>query len=249
MKPLLSKRSSTGLENLRKEYLTACSELKHVKFTTGVKVETYLVKPILEASLPNSISEFRAVHDFLVAQTRAAVASEHDQWAINIKRLIVDLRGAHRPSLLGKEEEKLVEVLNVTASLERLIGALNWFSREEEFGALILAECRAPIGGATDSYSVVLSNARARMKVLCEVCDVASSVAVQPGKEREYLWRLGCQGTVPSDGVRRFICTSPEFTALVQKEQRDTQRIAHRYVLHQINDEAQTVLFEIVSRG
>ncbi len=245
LKPLLSKRSSTGLENLRKEYLTACSELKHVKFTTGVKVETYLVKPILEASLPNSISEFRAVHDFLVAQTRAAVASEHDQWAINIKRLIVDLRGAHRPSLLGKEEEKLIEVLNVTASLERLMAALNWFSREVGLGLLILAAA----GGATDSYSIVLSNERGKTRVLCEVCDVASGVAVQPGKEREYLWRLGCQGTVPFDGVRRFICTSPEFAAVVQKEQRDNQRIAHRYVLHQINDEAETVLLEIVGQG
>ena len=249
LKPLLSKRSSTDLENLRKEYLTACSELKKVKFTAGVKVESNLVKPILEALLPNAITEFRAVRDFLVAQTRAAVASEHDQWAINIKRLIVDLRGTKRPALLGKEEEKLAEVLNVTASLERLIAALNWFSREEGLRSLILAECRASAGGATDSYSIVLSNERGKTRVLCEVCDVASGVAVQLGKEREYLWRLGCQSTVPSDGVRRFICTSPEFAALVQKEQRDRQRIAHRYVLHQINDEAQTVLLEIVSQG
>ena len=213
-----------------------------------MKVETYLVKPILEASVPNAISEFRGVHDFLAAQTRAAVASEHDQWAINIKRLIVDLRGRNRPSLLGKEEEKLIEVLNVTASLERLIAALNWFSREEGLRSLILAECRASAGGATDSYSIVLSNERGKTRVLCEVCDVASGVAVQPGKEREYLWRLGRQGTVLSDGVRRFICTSPEFAAVVQKEQRGRQRIAHSYVLHQINDEAETVLLEIISQ-
>jgi hypothetical protein len=257
LKPLLSNRSSTGrrrlsridIEKRRNDYLTACSDLKQVKSAVGVKGDSHLVKPIFEALLPNAVSEFRAVHDFLVAQTRTAVASQHDQWAINIKRLNVDLRGRNRPALLGKEEENLVEVLNVAATLERLIASLNWFSREEDFGSLILTECRASAGDATDSYSVVLSNEWGKTRVLCEVCDVASSAVVQPGKEREYLWRLGCQGTVPFDGVRRFICSSPEFAAVVQKEQPDREGIDHRYVLHRINDEAQTVLSEIVSRG
>jgi hypothetical protein len=161
----------------------------------------------------------------------------------------VELRGADRPPLVGRDEEKLDAVLNQAATLERLIVALNWFSREEEFHALIVTKCRASSDDAVESFNVMLSNARGKTKVLCEVCDIVSVMPGQRRKEREYLWRLGCQATVPDDGVRRFICASPEFAAAVQKEMRDYQRMTHDYRVHQVNDEAHTMLLEIVSQG
>jgi hypothetical protein len=257
LRSLLSNRSSTAkrsegetdLERLRKEYLEACGELKKIKFTARVEEEAQLVKPIFDASIPTAISEFRAVHDFLVSQIRTSIAEADDQWAINTRRLRVDLRGTDRPPLVGKDAEKLAAVLNAAAILERLIAALNWFSREEDFRALIVAKCRASSDDVMDSFDIMLSNERGKTKVLCEVCDIASGMPGQQRKQREYLWRrLGCQATVPDDGVRRFICTSPEFAAAFQKETRENQRIIHDYRVHQV-DEAHTMLLEIVCQG
>ena len=257
LRSLLSNRSSTAkrsagetdLEKLRKEYFEACGELKKDKLTARVDDESLLVKPIFDASIPNAISEFCAVHDFLVSQIRTSLAGADDQWAINIRRLRVHFRRTDRPALVGKDEETLTAVLNATATLERLIVALNWFSREEEFHALIVTKCRASSDDTMESFEIMLSNAQGKKKVLCEVCDIISVVPGQQRKEREYLWRLGCQAAVPDDGIRRFICTSPEFAAAVQKEMSDNPRITHDYKVHQVNDDAHTMLLEIVGQG
>ncbi len=238
------------LDDFREEYLRACAELKKQKLKPRKTEDAYLVSPIFEMPLSNAIEELRTVHGFLVARAKATVANAHengDHWTVEMQSLTVNLQGANRPRLVGKEVEGLAELLSVTASLERLIVALAWFGSCVEFTGLTVLECHSSPGSPKNVNDIVLSDDRGQTKVRCDVRDVASDSAGEAGKERKYLRSLGCEVRIPDDGARRFICTSTEFATVLRSEKRDWQRVPHRYVLQHANEAAQIVVLEIVT--
>jgi hypothetical protein len=243
-------RRSKQLEESREEYFRACAELNKPKLKPKKSENSYLVDPILETPLANAIDELRTVHGFLVAQAKVTVADAHeagDHWTVEMQSLIVNLRGPNQPRLVGKEAEGLAELLNVTASLERLIVALTWFKSCREFASLSVMQCYSSPGSAKNSNDIVLSDSHGKTTVRCDVRDVPSDSTGEAGKERKHLRSLGCEVRVPDDGVRRFICTSTEFAAVLRSEKRDWQNVPHRYVLQHANEAAQIVLLEIVT--
>ena len=72
-------------------------------------------------------------------------------------------------------------------------------------------ECHPSTSSAKGSNDLMLEDTIGVVVVRCEVCDVASDSAGSNGKERKDVASLGCADGVPDDGVRRFLCTSPEF--------------------------------------
>jgi len=246
----VGKHESKQLQESREEYFRACAELNKPKLKPKKSEDSYLVSPILETPLPNAIDELRTVHGFLVAQAKVTVADAHeagDHWTVEMQSLIVNLKGSNQPRLVGKEVEGLAELLSVTASLERLIVALTWFNSCRDFASLSVIECHSSPGSAKSSNDIVLSDAQGKTTVRCDVRDVSSDSTGEAGKERKYLRSLGCEVRVPDDGVRRFICTSTDFAAVLRSEKREWQNVPHRYVLQHANEAAQIVLLEIVT--
>ncbi len=246
----VSKKKPQRLDEFREEYFKACAELNKPKLRPRKSEDAHLVGPIFETPLSNTIDELRTVHGFLVARAKATVANAYesgDHWTLEMQSLTVNLQGTNRPRLVGKEVEGLAELLSVTASLERLIVALTWFSSCAEFTGLAVLECHSSPGSPKSVNDIVLSDDRGQTKVRCDVRDVASDSAGEAGKERKYLRSLGCEVRIPDDGVRRFICTTTEFAAVLRSEKRDWQRVPHRYVLQHANEAAQIVMLEIVT--
>jgi len=81
--------------------------------------------------------------------------------------------------------------------------------------------------------------------VRCEVCDVASRNAGSNGKERSDLEKLGCAAGVPSDGVRRFICTAREFADALRSTRRRWNNYVYRYDLIELGDAGDTCLLAL----
>lgn len=246
----VSKKKPQRLDELREEYFKACAELNKPKLRLRKSEDAHLVGPIFETPLSDAIDELRTVHGFLVGRGKTTVANAHesgDLWTVEIQSLIVNLQGTNRPHLVGKEVEGLAELLNVTASLERVIVALTWFGSCGEFGGLTVMECHSSPDSPKSTNDIVLSDELGQTKIRCGVRDIASDTAGEAGKERKYLRSLGCEVRVPDDGVRRFICTSTEFAAVLRSEKRDWQRVPHRYVLQHANEAAQIVMLEIVA--
>ena len=219
---------------------------KSSKKVSGMK---HLVTTFAHLPLPDSRRQLVEAHDFLVARCRAmaSIPNAGPLWGIQMKRLRVDLKIAGRPAIVCKDAERFGEVVNMVATLERLIAALEWFGQQSEFGSLRVKECHPSTSSAKGSNDLVLENDMGRVAVRCEVCDVASSTADHNGKERKDIKSLGCTTGVPSDGVRRFICTSPEFARAIQSDKRQWGQRQHRYREIAVGDEGDSVLVELVS--
>ena len=197
----------------------------------------HLVTTIRDTSLEDAVFALEGAHRFIVERAHAAVSqvpTADSSWGVHMKRLEVDLERAGRPVLVGKDREKLAEVVNMLATLERLLAALRWFAGHPEFGGLQVAVCH-PSTSSGDN-DIVLVDTDGAVRVRCEVCDVASSSAGQNGKERKDVASLGCTSGVPLDSVRRFVCTSPEFAAALESRKRAWAGVAYRYTRHQTVD-------------
>src|SRR4051812_47205968 len=101
----------------------------------------HLVRPFGNVPLPAAIQRLRAAHEFLV--TCAASASPPvaaPDWGTRFKRVAVPLDRPGRPTDIEKTQEKLAEVINMAATLERLLGALRWFSLSDRFATAVVSE-------------------------------------------------------------------------------------------------------------
>jgi len=90
----------------------------------------HLIEPIRNESIDKALTLLREAHDFLVAQAKLSVlsaASDDSIWGIKAKRAVVNLRSANFPLIIQKKEEKFVEIINIVATVERLIATLDWF--------------------------------------------------------------------------------------------------------------------------
>jgi len=210
----------------------------------------HLVTTFADLPLPDARRQLIEAHDFLVARcldALAAIPKTGPLWGIQMKRLRVDLQTTGRPAIVCKDAERFGEVVNMVATLERLIAALGWFEQQPECHGLRVKECHPSTSSAKGSNDLMLEDDKGRVAMRCEVCDVASSSAGQNGKERKDIESLGCTNSVPADGVRRFICTSPEFARAIQSGKRQWEQRQHRYREFAVGDQGNTVLVELVS--
>lgn len=210
----------------------------------------HLVTTVADLPLAEARSQLADAHDFLVARCLAALATIPEAgplWGVEMKRLRVDLTSASQPEVVRKDAERFGEVVNMLATLERLVTALAWFEQEPEFRDLRVKQCHPSTSSEKGSNDLMLEDAAGKVVVRCEVCDVASDSAGSNGKERKDIANLGCTDGVPADGVRRFICTSPEFARAIQSVKRKWELRRHRYREVAVGDVGCTVLVELVS--
>ncbi len=218
------------------------------KARTTMATMKHLVATFTNVPLSEACRELREAHDHLVACARAALTDiplSGPLWGIKMKRLRVDLTRPTPPKFVKKDAERLGEVVNMVATLERLIAAIEWFQTQAAFKDLRVVECHPSTSSAKGSNDLMLAGDDRRIVVRCEVCDVASKVASQNRKESKDLKSLGCTQGVPNDGVRRFICTSPEFAGALQGVKRDRGKSPHRYRGVSLGDPGDTVLLEL----
>jgi len=199
----------------------------------------HLIEPFTNASFEDAVADLRAANSFIVGRAKEAmIAADVNvaMWGISLKRTPVDLTGNSRPRLIGKPTEKLSEVINITATVERLIAAIEWFSHD--CPSCKIHECHPSTSDETNRNDLVLIDDKGMVVVRCEVCDVASSSAGSNGKEKKDIRNLGCNVAVPEDNVRRYICTSPEFAIALTSEKRKWATIPYRYEQTCVGDDA-----------
>jgi hypothetical protein len=209
----------------------------------------HVVGQIQDRSLTEAVAELDTAHRYLVACARAAVAqpASGDRWGIDAKRVLVSLSLPGRPSLIGKSSERLGELINIAATIERLLDALAWFSARAEFSGYRVVQCHPSTSATAAGNDLVLQDESGRIRVRCEVSDVAARNATQNNKEKLDLAALGVRYGVPADGVRRFLCSSPEFAAALCTRKRAWSRLPYRYERHKSSQGGDTVLLEVVA--
>lgn len=210
----------------------------------------HLVDSIKEEALASAREKLAEAHDFIVAQAQLVLRqppTAQAGWGILTKRLRVDLSSGERPELVKKASERLAEILNIAATIERLLGALFWFEQEPRFQGLEVQVCHPSTSSAKNSNDLVLAERNGLVCVRCEVCDVAAQSAGQNGKEQKDLKSLRCDAGVPRDGVHRFLCTSREFAEALTSGKRDWATLPYRYIAHSVLDGSETFMLEVLS--
>ncbi len=170
-----------------------------------------------KGSLAEVLRELKEAHRFVVGHCQLPVPAAHNmQWAIEMKRTRISLPVQNRPALVGKDSEQLFEAVNLLATVERLIDALEWFAHHDEFKDMTVLACHpstsSGTGKAGKGSDLVLGHNENTPLVLCEVSDIASSKDGNK-KEKRDLKSLGYDEGygVPDDGKRRFLCLSTQF--------------------------------------
>ena len=204
----------------------------------------HIIEAIENESIGRSIEILRNAHEFVASRAIAAqaeIGADLDHWGTAAKRMFVDLQGG--PDLVGKSEEKFVEIINILATTERTIEALQWFS--ESYPDLSVRECHSSTSDNPDGNDIVLVSHEGEVKVRCEVCDVASRSPGQNNKEKKDLASLGCSEVVPKDGVDRYIATSTEFGAALAGPKRKWTGMHYGYQLIETKLPLGTVLLAV----
>lgn len=208
----------------------------------------HLVGTIRNTTLSAAIASLTQAHSHLVSSARAAVQfldGRDTSWGADAKRLVVDLAAKDGGALLEKSEERFVEVVNMAATLERLVDTLSWFQNNTLYRELQVSECHPSTSDDAGGNDLVLVASEGAVRVRCEVCDVVSSNAGQNSKERKDLKNLGCNDGVPVDGIDRFIATSPEFAQALTSPSRKWKDKSYRYELIPVSGARGTHLLKL----
>lgn len=206
----------------------------------------HVIETVRNLSIVQTISELESAHASIslsIDSAQSNIDAFKSSWGVAMKRLEVSLSIENK--LVGKKSEKFVELINILATTERTISALKWF--RDVYPDAIVRECHPSTSDDSDGSDIVLLNNTEQIIVRCEVCDVASSSAGQNGKEKKDLSNLGCASQVPEDGIRRFIATSPEFSAALISKKRKWLRLHYSYRCHSTGFDDGTDMLEIRS--
>lgn len=206
----------------------------------------HLIEPVMQKSISSTIRDLERAHSQVVAcvhKSQTEFVGTDREWGASTKRLLVNLSCCDE--LIGKTEEKYVEVINILATAERTIDALIFFAGL--YSQAVVQECHPSTSDDADGNDIVLIDQDGSIVARCEVCDVVSAKPGQNGKERKDLKNLGVIDEVPLDGIQRFIATSPEFAAGLLSEARVWKGKLYRYVDHSTGTEFGTRMLEIVS--
>ena len=205
----------------------------------------HLIEPFENVSLEAAAERLVASHDFLLECVAGVqVAAPPQTWAINTKRVGVSLLAPGRPPDIGKPSEALGELLNLLATVERLIAGLAWFSAQAEFATSNVLACHPTTSDSPQSNDLVLSDTTGNRIALVEVCDVASANGDGNKKEQASIQKLGCSVSVPDDGARRFIICSPEFARQLSRRRRGP--IHYQCTDLEVGDAANTRVCELL---
>ncbi|MEH6519278.1 MAG: hypothetical protein V7742_21580 [Halioglobus sp.] len=205
----------------------------------------HILEAIRGTEIQKAVSILEDAHQKIVlraAEATLEAESDAELWGRRLKRLEVSLPLI--PGVVGKSSEKLVELINILATVERTISALKWFG--QEYSDCVLRECHPSTSDDSDGNDIVVTTESGVVRARCEVCDVASSSAGQNGKEKKDIKNLGCNDIVPRDGVRRFIATSMEFSSALTSSKRKWHALPYRYLAHTNGGLGDTVLLEVV---
>jgi hypothetical protein len=205
----------------------------------------HIIETITNVTPAVALTELQDAHDFLatrVVGTQARLASDTDHWGMATKRTIVDLAGG--PVLVGKNSERFVELINILATTERTIEALQWLARH--YSDSQVRECHASTSDDSEGNDIVLTDMGVSILVRCEVCDVISKNPSQNGKEKSDLKKLGCNVILPDDGVARYIATSPEFAGALSGKLRKWKQMHFAYEPIATGLPGETVMLRIV---
>src|SRR4051812_115059 len=104
----------------------------------------HLIKSYSDVSYADLGAKLADAHHFLVAQADKCLRSLNSapqKWGTLLKRSRVNLELPEAPESIDKAGERLVEVINMAATLERLLDALTWFAGQPAFALLRVIEC------------------------------------------------------------------------------------------------------------
>jgi len=208
----------------------------------------HVIEPFTNASFDDALSRLRSTHGFLVSRARATLAGsdiDDARWGSALKRSPVKLDQGNVPPLIGKPEEKLGEVINIAATVERLMDAITWFANQPENDGCSILECHPSTSDESNGNDLVIVDSQGRIVIRCEVCDVASSNAGSNNKEKKDIRNLGCNQAVPQDDIGRFICTAPEFARALTGRRRKWQTKPYRYELIETGFTSDTCMLRI----
>ncbi|MFC1776128.1 hypothetical protein ACFL3I_02150 [Pseudomonadota bacterium] len=205
----------------------------------------HIIESIKNQPTQDTLAKLKEAHAFIASQAikgQNAIGKIPNYWGLAAKRMLIDLEG--RPEIIGKSSEKFVELINILATTERTIEALEWLAAQ--YPDLTVRECHPSTSDFQGGNDIVLVDQNNEVKVRCEVCDVASSKPGQNGKEKKDLGNLGCSETVPSDGIDRFIATSNEFAAALAGSKRKWSLMHYRFRMIETKLPQQTTMLFIM---
>lgn len=205
----------------------------------------HLIRAYKRVAYGNLLSDLRDAHEHLVTAAVSAMTDlnqANPRWGIQFKRMHVEF-GDSRPECITKHRERLVEVVNMAATAERLIDSLSWFSSNLPFSEMSVLHCHPSTSSSDGTNDIVLGFLPSDCRAIIEVTDVASTSASQNNKELKDLANLGCASCIPEDGIRRFLCTSAEFAGALLAPQRKWNRRHYKYRSIAISN-SDTVLLE-----
>ncbi|HUN56276.1 MAG TPA: hypothetical protein VMU29_14080 [Smithella sp.] len=208
----------------------------------------HVIEPFKNVTFEEALLSLREAHRFLVSRAKAAItASELDEyhWGASVKRLPVKLNYDNVPNLIGKTEEKLVEVINIAATVERLIDGIEWFAAQPENQGYFILECHPSTSDESSGNDLVMIDGNNRVTIRCEVFDVVSLNAGSNNKEKKDIQNLGCNESVPKDGVKRYICTALEFGRALTSPNRRWESKPYRYKLIETGSSSKTCMLLI----
>jgi hypothetical protein len=210
----------------------------------------YLIEPIKNESIQQTIKLLSEAHEYLVKYANAFFGKTNHittEWGQKMKRLVVDLPSEDKPKIVSKEKEseKLIEIINIVASCERMIDGLRWFATNDRYKTLNVSMCHPSTSDEYKGNDLELSSPDKKIIVCCEVCDVVSHKPAQNNKERKSLGKLGILKSFPKDEKERFICTSLEWKNGLINERRQWSHLCYRYVSHEVGSGSSTCLLEV----
>lgn len=209
---------------------------------------THVVRPFTNTSFEEALQKLKTAHSYLVTQAKQSIRDsnfEDSCWGTSIKRSSVRLNVGVVPTLIGKNEEKFGEVINIAATVERLIDAIGWFASQPIFTGYSILQCHPSTSDDAEGNDLVIIDRKGTIVIKCEVCDVASSNAGANGKESKDIRNLGCDEAVPNDGVARYICTALEFAHALTSPNRKWIAKPYRYQLIETGSRAGTCMLLI----
>jgi hypothetical protein len=210
----------------------------------------HVVEPFTNASFCYALQRLRAAHSYLVSRAKEAINAAdfaESSWGTSVKRSPVRLNVGDVPPLIGKSEERLGEVINIAATVERLIDAIGWFAAQPQCEGYKILECHPSTSDEADGNDLVIIDPTGKIAIRCEVCDVASTNAGSNNKETKDIRNLGCDEAVPDDDVARYVCTASEFANALASPKRKWGSKPYRYELIETGTRAGTCMLLIKS--
>ncbi len=137
-------------------------------FWGKAKTMPHIVDPLRDMTQEKAINHLESAHTYIVSRARLALAQPScigTCWGISTKRLSVDLSICRLPNLVQKASERLSEVMNIAATIERTLGALRWFRQESRFQALLVHHCHPSTSSERNSNDIRLADSNQRVCV------------------------------------------------------------------------------------